>query len=297
MVEIRVFLKTIEQFSKNNYKNLHIKFQPFKYNELSTKNYKWYNVYKKLFFKEDYWNKIIKLAQANYKGVWIDISDTYSLKILNINIKRIYGIKLQSSALSNQKIFKKLKKLNLKKIEIIINVAGYELKNIKYFYSKFLSLNCKKVTLQLGFQSYPTKISSSNLEKLSFLKKNTDCKNISYADHLDSGDPYSIFLPITAYSFGAEIIEKHIALKGNKAKYDGFSSINYKQFDQMCKNFLNYKESLKTKLKISNDEKKYLNTSIQKAVLNKDVKLGSLVSKSDISYKRSDDKNVSLEKF
>ena len=81
-----IFKKTIKKFSKNNYKNLHIKFQPFKYDELSTKNYKWYNVYKKLFFKEDYWNKIIKLAKANYKGVWIDISDNYSLKILQIKV-------------------------------------------------------------------------------------------------------------------------------------------------------------------------------------------------------------------
>ena len=142
-----IFEKTIKKFCKNNYKNLHIKFQPFKFDELSTKNYKWYNVYKKLFFKEDYWNKIIKLAQSNYKGVWIDISDNYSLKILKINIKRIYGIKLQSSALSNQIIFENLKKINLKKTNIIINVAGHDLKKVKYFYLKFLSLNCKKVTL------------------------------------------------------------------------------------------------------------------------------------------------------
>jgi len=292
-----IFEKTIKKFCKNNYKNLHIKFQPFKFDELSTKNYKWYNVYKKLFFKEDYWNKIIKLAQSNYKGVWIDISDSYSLKILKINIKRIYGIKLQSSALSNQIIFENLKKINLKETNIIINVAGYDLKKVKYFYSKFLSLNCKKVTLQLGFQAYPTKISDSNLEKISILKKNIDCKNISYADHLDSGDPYSIFLPITAYFFGAEIIEKHIALKGKNAKYDGFSSINYQQFDQMCENFHNYKVSLKIKSKISNDEKKYLSTSIQKPVLNKDVKFGSLISENDIDYKRSNNKSVSLEKF
>ena len=291
------FKKTIKKFSKNNYKNLHIKFQPFKFDSLATKNYQWYNIYKKLFFDETYWNKIIKLAKKNYQGVWIDVSDNYSLKILKSNIKNIYGIKLQSSALTNQIIFENLKKLNLKKIKLIINIAGYDINNIKHFFSKFSSLKCKRVILQLGFQAYPTKINDSNLEKVNLIKESLNYKHISYADHLDSSDPYALFLPITAYLFGVEIIEKHIAIEGKKAKYDGFSSLNYQQLNQMCENFNNFKMSLKIKSQISNDEKKYLKSSIQKAVLNKNIKMGSLISHSDIDFKRSDEKSISLEKF
>ena len=68
------FIKTIKNFSKSNYKNLHIKFQPFKFDNLACKNYKWYNVYKKLFFDERYWKKIIQLAKKYYQGVWLDLS-------------------------------------------------------------------------------------------------------------------------------------------------------------------------------------------------------------------------------
>ena len=291
------FKKLIQNFSKINYDNLHIKFQPFKFDILSTQNYRWYPIYKKLFFEEIYWEKTINLAHKEYKGVWLDISDNYSLKILKNNLKKVYGIKLQSSALTNEIIFENLKKIDLKKINIIINVAGYDLNKIKFFSSKFSILKSKKLILQLGFQSYPTKISDSNLTKINIIKEDIKHQHVSYADHLDSNDPYALFLPITAYALGAEIIEKHISLNGKKAKYDGFSSLDESQCNQMCLNFYNYASSLKIKSKISIAEKNYLQSSIQKAVLNKDIKNGTLISKSDIDYKRSDQNGISLDNF
>lgn len=291
------FIKTIKNFSKSNYKNLHIKFQPFKFDNLACKNYKWYNVYKKLFFDERYWKKIIQLAKKHYQGVWLDLSDNYSLKILKSNINNIFGVKLQSSALNNQIIFENLKKIDLKQIELIINVSGYDLNNIKNFYFKFLKLKCKNVVIQIGFQAYPTKIKDSNLEKINLIKKKLKNTVISFADHLDSNNSYALFLPITAYLFGAQIIEKHVALYGRKAKYDGFSSLNYEQFNQMCANFKNFKLSFKNSFQISRDEKDYLKSSIQKAVLNRYIKKGSLVSRRDIDFKRSEENGISLEKF
>lgn len=287
--------KTIKKFCKINYSNLHIKFQPFKYDNLSTKTYNWYNVYKKLFFDEIYWKKIIELAFLRYKGVWIDINDNYSLKILESNIHKIYGVKLQSSILNNKIVFQRLKKLNLKKTKLIINISGYGIKQIKYFLFKFHSLHFEKVILQIGFQSYPTKISDIRLNRIKFLMNKLNLNFFSFADHLDSNDPYSLYLPSIASLFGANIIEKHIALKGAEAKYDGFSSLNYKQIVQMFKYFEYQKLILNSKISIN--EKKYLKSTIQKPVLNKNIKPGSLVSKSDIDYKRSNEKSLSYDKF
>jgi N,N'-diacetyllegionaminate synthase len=280
-------IKTIKNFSKNNFKNLHIKFQPFKFDNLACKNYRWYNVYKKLFFDEKHWKKTIQLAKKHYQGVWLDLSDNYSLKILKSNINDIFGIKLQSSTLNNQIIFENLKKIDLKQIQLIINVSGYDLNQIKNFYHKFLKLKCKNIIVQIGFQAYPTKTKDSNVEKINLIKKKLKNVAISFADHLDSNNSYALFLPIIAYLFGAQIIEKHVALFGSKAKYDGFSSLNYEQFNQMCENFNNFKLSYKSSFKISRDEKKYLKSSIQKVVVNRCIKKGSLVSSSDIDFKRS----------
>jgi N,N'-diacetyllegionaminate synthase len=108
----------------------------------------------------------------------------------------------------------------------------------------------KNVVIQIGFQAYPTKIKDSNLEKINLIKKKLKNTVISFADHLDSNNSYALFLPITAYLFGAQIIEKHVALYGRKAKYDGFSSLNYEQFNQMCANFKNFKLSFKNSFQL-----------------------------------------------
>ena len=114
--------KSIKFYNSLNYKNKSIKFQVFKYSDIATNDYTWFEVYKKLFLSQSTWSKILKLV--NNRKSWIDIYDDYSLEILKKNLRFIYGIKIQSSILSNLKLIKKLLSINLKKLNIIINVAG-----------------------------------------------------------------------------------------------------------------------------------------------------------------------------
>ena len=123
----KVFLKLINKFSFLDYSNLHIKFQPFKYDEISTFDYNWYKVYKKLYFKKSFWNNVIRESSKLYKGIWLDIFDSYGLDILKENISKIYGIKIQSSVIQNEKIYNELKNFNNQKLSLIINISGYNL--------------------------------------------------------------------------------------------------------------------------------------------------------------------------
>ena len=51
--------KTIQEYSKIKIKKKSIKFQIFKYDTLACNTFSWYNVYKKLFFSPDKWQKIL----------------------------------------------------------------------------------------------------------------------------------------------------------------------------------------------------------------------------------------------
>ena len=58
----RLLKETVKQFTNINYKNKSLKFQIFKYDYLSCKNFNWYKVYKKLFFSKSQWGKILNFC-------------------------------------------------------------------------------------------------------------------------------------------------------------------------------------------------------------------------------------------
>lgn len=290
----RILTKTIEKFSKFDYEGIHIKFQPISANTLSTPDYNWFNVYKKLEFNHVQWKKMINKAYNLYKGVWIDIFDEFGIKILKENIKKLHGIKIQASTLENKKVIYQLKKIDLKK-KIILNVSGKKIPEIKKIISTFENIS-KDIILQSGYQDYPTELKETNFNKILILKKKFPNKVLSYADHLDSMDLKSIFLPIKAYQFHCDIIEKHIALRGKKSKFDNFSSLNINQTNEMFKNisffFQNDRKSF-----LSKKEKKYLNNIIQLPVAKDPISKGNLVDINKISYLRTNHNQNKIYNF
>ena len=98
-----------------------IKFQPFKYDRIASEDFSWYEVYKKLYFTEEQWKKIINEVSSKM-DVWIDTFDDYSLKIIEQNIEKIHGLKFQSSILFNKKLLKQFEKVDLTNKKIILNI-------------------------------------------------------------------------------------------------------------------------------------------------------------------------------
>ena len=283
--------KAINIFNNLKYKNKSIKFQVFRYSDIANEDYQWFKTYKKLYFEEKTWRKIF--SKIRNKKIWIDIFDNYSLEVLEKNFNKIYGIKLQASVVNNFEIFEKLKKLNLKKINIIINLSGFKRNSILTIYKKFLSLNSKDLILQFGFQDYPTKIEDTNIDKINFFKKKV--KNFSYADHLDAKDNFSKVFPAILAIKGYNYIEKHFCLNRKKTTYDYYSALEPKEFDEMINNIKNYYNINKEKKFLNIKEKKYLEGTKQKLFLKKKKFKGSSLCLNDFTYKRSNHTGISSD--
>lgn len=290
----KILNHTIQKFCRLDYEKIHIKFQPFSANTIAVPNYDWFSVYKELELTKLQWKMIINKANQLYKGVWLDIFDEFSIEILKKNINKIYGIKIQSSTLENEKIIYLLNKINFKK-KIILNISGKTIFQIKKIIESFKKIS-KKIILQSGYQDYPTNIKETNFKKVITLQKNFPNYIYGYADHLDSSDIKSIFTPIKAYQNNCEIIEKHISLRGKKSKYDYFSSLNFEQTKKMFDvvNFYFQKDSANF---ISNKEKKYLNKTVQIPIATKYINKGNFINYEDISYLRSNHKNKKIYKM
>ena len=279
-------IELVNKFSKLNYNNLGIKFQTFKFDKIALPDYCGYKVYEELFISKDIWKEIIDLACKKFNKIWLDIFDLYGIEILRENIEKIYGLKLQASVLNNLEVINVLSEIDLNNKELIINISGYEISEIENYIIKFNRLNFKKVILQIGFQGYPTDIEDTSLRKIDIIKALFPEYEVSFADHISADDKHAQYFPIYAYIKGCSYIEKHVCLKRNSCKYDYFSALEYKEVEIILNEIKTVWKSHLSKF-IVNNERIYLENTIEKPILKNNLNAGQLVSNNDFIYRRT----------
>ena len=116
-----------------------------------------------------------------------------------------------------------VKKLCNTKKPLIISTGLASLKEINEVYKVAKKSGCKKLVLLYCVSSYPAKNEDFNLNNISILKKKFKCE-IGFSDHSTDNS-----VAMLAVSKGARVIEKHIALQGQKKGLDIEFSIKGKE--------------------------------------------------------------------
>jgi pseudaminic acid synthase len=107
-----------------------------------------------------------------------------------------------------------IKRVAKTKKPIIISTGMANLKEIDLAYKTAKKNGAKEIILLYCVSNYPSKISDFNFNNIRILKERYKCK-IGFSDH--SRDNKVVAAAIAA---GAEVIEKHIALEGQKKGFD-----------------------------------------------------------------------------
>lgn len=270
-----------------------IKFQAFSPETIALKDFEWYPVYENLYFNPTEWKEIIGVASKT-KDIWLDIFDSYGIEILEKNISQIKGVKFQSSVLQNQEVFQLMTKIDLSEKTLILNIAAQSENAIEAIISKVnQQLKPKKIMLEIGFQSYPTLLADSGLNKIEILKNKFQL-DLVFADHTEGTLSDAITLPLIAALKGVTAIEKHVMLRDRETKYDHFSSISSEQFKELVEKVSAY-AALEHMEFINEREIEYLQKSQMKPLLNKDKQEGDLIHlESDLKYRRSGQEGITL---
>ena len=116
-----------------------------------------------------------------------------------------------------------IKKIAQTKKPIIISTGMANLKEIDLAYKTAKKNGAKEIILLYCVSNYPSKISDFNFNNIKILKERYDCK-VGFSDH--SIDNKVVAAAIAA---GAEVIEKHIALEGQKKGFDLAFSLKGKE--------------------------------------------------------------------
>jgi spore coat polysaccharide biosynthesis protein SpsF (cytidylyltransferase family)/sialic acid synthase SpsE len=292
--------QAIEGFSILNkqHDSIGIKFHAFKPENVMMPDFSWYSIIKDFFIDESIWQELIDNSIEKGFSVWLDLFCVYGVEILEKNLNKIKGIKLQPSILDNLEITQALAKVDLSEKELIINVAGLEITQIEAYLQQFRSYNLKRIVLQLGFQNHPTKIEDSSLKKIQVLKSAFPEKVLSYADHISPGDDgaFAINFPVYAYLSGCEYIEKHIANERATTEYDASAALEVSEAETLIADLLKVQQCLATPF-ITANEQKYYDKSIQKPVIKSALTKGQLVAPQDVMFRRTDKPGLNYQEM
>ena len=116
-----------------------------------------------------------------------------------------------------------IKKIAQTRKPIIISTGMANLKEIDLAYKTAKKKGAKEIILLYCVSNYPSKISDFNFNNIKILKERYNCK-VGFSDH--SIDNKVVAAAIAA---GAEVIEKHIALEGQKKGFDIAFSLKGKE--------------------------------------------------------------------
>lgn len=283
-------LQLVNAYKQIDYPKKAIKFQPLNPEKLALPDYQWFGVYQELYFEPNIWSEVIGIA-AEVGGVWLDIFDTYGVEILNANKHRIAGIKLQTSVLDNSELVAAISVAQIAQQRLLINVSGHEVSAIEQYIAKFEQIGAAEIILQTGFQSYPTAVADTGLQKIPVLLAAFPGIQLCIADHAPAELAVALQIPVWATLVGCTYVEKHFCTSRADAKYDYYSALEPDQFLHMLSSLYDLADATHGSF-ISESEENYLKKSYQAPIARHELVAGRLICLSDLLFRRTNQEGL-----
>jgi N,N'-diacetyllegionaminate synthase len=268
-----------------------VKFQMIFADELATKNYKHYRLFKDLEMSLKEWTHISNFCLKNNVNLYLDVFGLKSLKFCQkINVK---GIKIHPTDATNYDLIENIAKSKIKKI--ILGIGGHNINNLE---KTIRILSKKDLCIMIGFQSYPTPLKCNNINNIRLIySKYNKFKNIKFgfADH-EIFLHYSKMLCSLAIGAGATILEKHFTISKSLKLEDSESALEASEFKNFVFSLKEISQSFSqitnfNKYHISQNEKNYMNKIKRNVVAKKNINKNTVIKNSDVLLKRTADKN------
>ncbi len=260
-----------------------VKLQVFRADELAVGRYKHYGLFKKLQWPKETWKDLIRYTHKAGLYFFADIFGVESLAMLQRAEADV--VKIHATDMRNDKLLQACAQCEL---PVILSIGGADIKETKNAV-KLLKQgqNNKEIVLMHGFQSYPTLIEHTNLEKMRYFKDQFKLR-VGFADHIDGDHPQNSSLCALAIGMGACVIEKHITKDRALKMEDYESALNPEDFVRFVQRIreLDAAKSCYSDA-LSPVETQYRKATRKHVVSLKEIKKGSAITQNDIAFKRA----------
>ncbi len=173
------------------------------------RGYSYWDLYKKAKTPYDWHRKLFLYAKKKKILIFSTPFDSSAVDFLEKLNCPLY--KIASFEITDLNLIKKVASTGK---PMIISTGLSNLKEIQEAFLTAKKNGCKDITLLYCVSSYPAELKDFNLYNIKILRKKFKCK-VGLSDHSTDNS-----VAILAYSLGAEVFEKHIALKEQKKTFD-----------------------------------------------------------------------------
>ena len=187
-----------------------VKFQLVIASELSTTDYKYYDLFKSLELGYGGWRQVADLSNELNIDLIFDIFGSDSLRMAEDLGSS--AVKIHPTDFSNRRLINEVARSTIN--NVIAGCGGATCSEIHLTVDELQS--SKSLTLLHGFQGYPTSRVDNCLSRLQFLRsfidKTAGSLTLGFADHADPLSPDSTHLAVASLGYGVSVIEKHLTL-------------------------------------------------------------------------------------
>lgn len=257
-----------------------VKFQVYSAEELLVRSHPRYEHFHKQSFDEATWMDIFGALPKS--KVYADLFGHEALGIARR--AGIAGFKIHSSDLSNTPLVRAAASCGK---PIFLSVGGSTVREIEAALAACDGL-AAPVTLLHGFQSYPTALEDTGLERLPWLQRLFGKRaRVGYADHIVGDDPFSVALPLMAIGAGARVIEKHISFDRAAKGVDWYSSLEPVEFTRLVADIRRAETAIgDDPQRFADSERHYRQTVKKHWVARRSLDRNHVITEADIAMKR-----------
>ena len=139
-----------------------------------------------------------------------------------------------------------------------------------------------------GFQSYPTLVEHTNLNKMRYFKDQLNIP-VGFADHIDGDHRLNFALCAAAVAMGAVVIEKHITLSRSLKMEDYESALSPDEFVQFMSKVRDLDSAMGSYSEdIPAVEADYRKTTRKHVVAAVPLSTGQMIRDEDVTLRRAD---------
>ena len=202
-----------------------VKFQLVYAEELATRKYEYYPLFKQLEMPTSVWEDVAREARRLGLELAFDVYGPQSLR-LALDL-RARAVKLHVSDFFHEALFDAVV---AQAPEVFFSAGGVTVDEIAALLERYGSETARKMTMLCGFQAEPTATQDNNLARLAALHERFPDVKIGFMDHSDGNSDESGWLGVLALPFGVSVIEKHITLDRSLELEDYVSAVGPQEF-------------------------------------------------------------------
>ena len=254
-----------------------VKFQLVFADELATRDYAYYGLFKGLEMPEQAWRDVAADAKAAGLGLAFDVFGEGSLDLaLALGAT---GIKLHASDFFNRAL---VDAVFARAPHIYLSLGGIDYRDVTALVGAH-PVERGRLTLMFGFQGEPTSIDQNHISRLAALRQHFPDCGLGFMDHADGGSDEAGWLGVLPLAYGVDVIEKHISVDRALEIEDYVSALAPSDFARYVARIRTAERALGSPaFELSEPERAYGQRAVKSVVAARDIAKGARIETADL---------------